>query len=93
MAPPFYLPMCVGLQSLLSREGIPVDRLEVWLKIPRDRHHASKLDTAAVFRTSSPNSMGRLLALVLRANPRAALGLVLLQLLFTLLLLLLLLWP
>ena len=71
---------CPGLQSLLAREGIPVDHLEVRPRIPRDRRHASKPDTAALFRTSNPNSLGKLVRLFLRANPLVALFLVFLQL-------------
>lgn len=48
---PLPLPATVSaLHSLLEKEGIPVDELRVVANIKRDKRHASKPDTAALFR-------------------------------------------
>ena len=70
-----------GIQSFLSREDIPVDKLDIRPKIPRDRRHASKPNTAALFKTSDPNSLGKLLKFFLKANPLVAVVLICIQLL------------
>lgn len=70
-----------GIQSFLSREDIPVDKLDIRPKIPRDRRHASKPNTAALFKTSDPNSLGKLLKFFLKANPLVAVVLICVQLL------------
>lgn len=46
-------PTIPALHSLLEREGIPVDELRVMANIKRDQRHASKPDTAALFKTAS----------------------------------------
>lgn len=73
-----------GIQSFLSREGIPVDRLDIRPKIPRDRRHASKPNTAALFKTSNPNSPGKILKYFLKANPLVAVVVICIQLLLIL---------
>ena len=42
-----------ALNSLLEKEEIPVDELRVVTNIQRDQRHASKPDTAALFKTTS----------------------------------------
>ena len=46
-------PTIPALHNLLEREGIPVDELRVVAYIKRDQRHASKPDTAALFKTTS----------------------------------------
>ena len=58
-----------------------MDKLDIRPKIPRDRRHASKPNTAALFKTSDPNSVGKLLKFFLKANPLVAVVLVCIQLL------------
>ena len=68
-----------GLRSFLNREGIPVDHLDIRKHVPRDRRHQSKPDTAALFNKSNPNSVSKVIKLVLRANPLLAVLLIFIQ--------------
>ncbi|XP_064406005.1 olefin beta-lactone synthetase-like [Halichondria panicea] len=61
-----------GVESLLSREGIPVDHLSIRKSLPRDRRHQSKPNTAALFNKSNPNSFSKIIKLFLRANTMLA---------------------
>ena len=70
-----------GIRSFLSREGIPVDHFEICQRIPRDRRHQSKPDTAALFKTSNPNSPMKVVRFILKSNPLVALGIICLQIL------------
>ena len=76
--------MLSGLRSFLSREGIPVDRLDIRKHIPRDRRHHSKPDTAALFKTSNPNSPVKVIKFILRSNPLLVIGIICLQILLIL---------
>ena len=72
--------LSAGIESFLSREGIPVDKLEIKSHLPRDRRHASKPNTATLFGASNPNSPSKLLKLFLKSNPVVAVVLILVQL-------------
>lgn len=56
-----------------------MDRLEIRKKVPRDRRHQSKPDTAALFKQSNPNSAAKIIKFFLRTNPLLAILLVFVQ--------------
>lgn len=70
-----------GLVAFLSREGVPVDVMEVKKSIPKDHRHNSKPNTAALFRTPRANSPSQILQLLLKANPMTAILVIIIQLL------------
>ena len=76
--------MLSGIRSFLSREGIPVDHLDIRKHIPRDRRHHSKPDTAALFKISNPNSPVKVIKFILRSNPLLVIGIICLQILLIL---------
>ncbi len=49
--------MIVGIKSFIEREGIPVDELVVKQNIKKDRRHASKPDTNALFASKAGSSI------------------------------------
>ena len=82
--------LCVhvlGIKSFLTREGIPVDHLEIRGHIPRDRRHRSKPDTAALFQRSNPNSPFKIIVFLLKSNPFKALLVIFVQIILIMLVL------
>ena len=57
-----------------------MDKLEIRPHITRDRRHQSKPNTAALFKTSNPNSPSKIIMFFLKSNPTVALVLILIQL-------------
>ena len=56
-----------------------MDHFEIRKHITRDRRHASKPNTAALFRSSNPNSPVVMLKMALKTNPMIAVAIVFVQ--------------
>ena len=53
------------LDELIAKRKLPVDHLRILRDIPRDRRHASKADTGALFAPSKVPALLRLLLLII----------------------------